>query len=571
MKTHVAVVVMVLFWVVSYGQKPIISINATIDKNLNLNGILNLEIPHISDTLKIYKLSAGMTPTGMATIKINTISSQGEKLHYNENDQWISIPNVHRIKNVAIQYELDLKAIYDWRKEFGYTVFSGGKERCWYPNIYINNKHDFHKDFNVVIEHPKRLTLLTSGTLITEEVKQATSVSYFKAKNVLDYGLNAGWDYVNKTISNGEVSLSYFCPKAKKEIYRNIANTAMEAINWYTEKYGFFPKKRMGLAIGHPKWRGGFPSENLFYIHQGNIEKSFIQWITSHELGHYYWGLHVLSTTDLSPLMLANGIWIDHLYLSEVYNKSFNELWNLYSPQAAMIEKYLATCLANYEQEIGFADAEQNFGFDYNSNVAHAKAAVGIYLISNLIGEQQYLELQKELLKHFEGKPLSIQDYILFLEDRGHSFVRKFITQWYQDHAMIEYDFYKIKTKQNDQNWEYSFEIRKKGTVDYPIEITVVDEKGNVYQHLTKAQSNKEAIKGNSKFKPIDFKLDVNGKIPMWNSDNTAIQRAFIFALYRAGKSKIATQLAESYLKKHTNDIRLQKRLKRHLTIMMKN
>ena len=426
----------------------------------------------------------------------------------------------------------------------------------------MDGERNFYKNFIVEINHPNNLTLITSGVLIDEKIKRNSKRSQFKAENILSFSLNAGWDFINETISNENISLSYFCPESKKEMYKKIALTAMEAVDWYVLKYGFFPKKHMGLAIGHPRWHGGFPAENMFYIHQGNTETAFIQWITSHELGHYYWGLHTLSATEdyLSPLMLSNGIWIDHLYLSEAYNKSFVDLWNSHATQAAMIEKYLATYLANYDQKVGYLTSKgRKFGFDYNSNVAHGKAAVGIYLLSNLIGVERYVELQKELLSDYKGKPLSIEDFIRFLEGKGYVFSRKFLEQWYKDHAIIEYDLYRIKTTKKEGGWDYSFEVRKRGTVDYPIDVSVIDEKGNITNYRTKAESTKEQITGFSKFEPVGFKLDMNGKVPMWNSDNEDVQRAFIFALYRAGRTKIAMTLAKLRLENEPNNERLIK------------
>lgn len=549
----------------SFAQHRMMTIAAEIDDNLELEGVLQFEAPTDSDRLAISKWSAGKNKQDLPNMTLIEITQAQGTVEYQETEDWYVIGNLKAQEILSVRYRLDLKEINDWRKGLGYTVFTGAENQCWYPDVYRDGTRKYHKDFQVSIEYPSAYTVLTSGKVIQQQSKKGRSIGTFEANNILGYSLNMGLGYLRGKVANAQMAIHYFCPKEKDTTYQRIAHTALKAVDWYTSKYGFFPRKELGLAIGHPRWHGGFPAENLFFIHQGNTEEAFIQWITSHELGHYYWGLHVLSAEadDLSALMLANGIWIDHLYLSEAYEKSVVELWNTYAPRAAMIEKYLATYLANYEQEIGFPRTEQKFGFDYNSNIAHGKAAVGIYLLSSRIGTENFVVLQKELLQHYKNKPLGVAEYVNFLEKKGYGFARKFMAQWYKDHAMIAYDLSRIQKEQEQDRWNYTFEIRKKGTVDFPIEVTVVDQAGNTYTHITDGAAPKQVLTGSSKSEPQEFKLDVDGKVPMWNSDNAAIQRAYIFALFRAGKTKVARVLAEDYSAKNPMDERFEKLLER--------
>lgn len=543
------------------AQNTTVSIDAKIDDNLLLTASIEYSFSQVKDSIKIYKLSSGVNPNKVPNISIKNISSKGQKVNFDESNEWLILKDPKRLNHVAIEYQLDLNAIYDWRKSYEYSIFpSTYEDKCWYPDLYANGKRDFYKDFEVTIQHPERLQLTTSGYLASEKIASDGNLqSEFSSKNIRYFGLNAAFDFARKTLSNNGISIQYFCPKKMESTYALVTKTAMEAVQWYSEIYGFFPKQQMNIAIGHPTWHGGFPSENMFYIHQGNLETSFIQWITAHELGHYYWGLHTLSATEdeLSPLMLSNGIWIDHLYLSNAYKKPLVEIWNTYTPQAAMFEKFLATYLSNFEQEIGFLRSEQNFGFDYNSNVAHAKAAVGFYLISNLIGKDNYLQLQKEILIDYKGKSFSFEDFKNELEEKGYSYSKRFIEQWYRDHAFIEYAIYKVEVSEENQQWKYAFELRKKGTVDFPVDIRIIDDSGQRYDLVSDGSSQKQFFEGYTKTKPVHFLLDVDGKLPMWNSDNEAIQKAYIFALYRAGKLKLANKLAKETLQ-NADDQRLR-------------
>lgn len=547
-----------------YAENPKVFIKGHIDSEMRITATLLFSIENIVDSLSIYKFSSGIDSKQSPNLKIQDVLVNSKKASFTENEEWIMINSFGQSKTsqeIAITYTLNLNSINDWRSDYGYILFPGTyKNMCWYPDIYINGKRNFHKDFTVELSYPKDLTILTSGVLTDSDHTNSKFIkSIFKTKNVRYFGLNAGLKYKLKGIEEENVSVQLFYPESLENIYEEVAATALKVINWYSNTYGFFPKKSLGIVVGHPKWHGGFPSENMFYIHQGNLEKSFLQWITAHELGHYYWGLYTLSATEdeLSPLMLSNGIWIDHLYLSDVYEKPISQIWNQFTPQAAMLEKYLATYLSNQEQEIGFTQPEQNFGFDYNSNIVHAKAAIGMYLVSQTIGINVFLELQKEILETYKGRPFGIKDFREILEERGYATSSAFIEDWYKDHAFIEYGIFKLTVKKNENKWQYDFEIRKKGTIDFPVDIQIQDILGNVYNLKSDGHSKVQNFRGYTESEPLNFLLDPNGKLPMWNSDNEYVQKAYIFALYRAGKLKIANRLAKDYLKNNPDDDRM--------------
>ncbi|NAS30189.1 hypothetical protein GTQ40_04325 [Flavobacteriaceae bacterium R38] len=545
------------------AQSSKIRIAGEIDENLKLDAslTLNSNIPITSDKLKIYNLSAGKNTLNQPAIIINSISAGEEQLRYELDGDWIKLKEVSKIDKLTINYTLSLKDIFDWRKTIGYAMFSSANNKsCWYPDIYIEESREYNKDFEVELIHPEKLKLITSGRPEITKHSNRKNKSFFKADRVRCFALNVGEDFVLETIKIGETEVFYSCPKELAETYDFVANEAVKAISWYIEKYGFFPKKYIGIAMGHKRWGGGFPSENLFYIHRGNLKKDYLQWITSHELGHYFWGYHVLSE-EFSPLMLANGIWIDHLYLSEAYGLSLEDTWNTGAHRADMMGRYIESFLSNVEQKIGLTSQEQDeLDFDYNSKIAHGKASLGIYLLSREIGFDNFLRIQKELLNKYHNKYLSTQSFIDYCVSEGWDFAETFMNQWSKRNAIIEYDLRNISIEKKNENWHYSFEIYKKGTVDYPIEIEVKDEDQNRYEHKTKAKLGirKEIISGVSKKKPIIFNLDPKGIVPMWNSSHPAIQRNYILALNRAGHTNVARELAISFLKKFPDDKRVK-------------
>ncbi len=513
-----------------------------------------------SDSLYVFPFSGGKDSLGNPIIKISSIKVNAVNTSKKVKNSKIELYNVRNNDNITITYEFNLNDIFDWRKSFGYILFpSSSSDNSWYPDIYINGDRNYYKNFEVKLTYPKKLAILTSGYKTNTVRKKSQKTSAFKVEDIRYFALNAGWDFVVNSIKTNKTEIFYFCPKDLTDVFSNVAQTASNIIAWYESVYGFFPLKHVGIVIGHKKWQGGFPTENVFYIHQGNLDTSFLQWITSHELGHYYWGYHVKSD-GLSPLMLSSGIWIDHLYLSEAYKLSLEDTWNSGAYRAGMMERYLETYLSNVEQQVGLpAEQYKKLNFDYNSNISHGKASVGMYLISREIGFKNFLNIQKDILKKYQGKQLSTQNFIDYCTQNGHPFVKHFMKQWNNDNAIIEYELKNIKKLNKNNGWEYSFSIVKRGSVDYPIEIEVEDKSGNVYLHKTQGNSKKEIVKGISNSEPLSFNLDPKGAVPMWNSSHPAIQLNYIRALKRAGHTQVANELAMSYLKKYPKSKRAKR------------
>jgi hypothetical protein len=158
----------------------------------------------------------------------------------------------------------------------------------------------------------------------------------------------------------------------------------------------------------------------VFLIHRGFIDDDLLQWITAHELGHYYWGLHVLGAGPdrLDWLNLARGIWVDQLYLSRVNERSLAEQWR-WRGQGDPFTDFFTALAGNYDPTLGLTEAEfRALPFDYNSYIRQSKAAVELYLLSLRLGPDRFLDLQREVLHDYAGQPFGPEDFLERLEAR---------------------------------------------------------------------------------------------------------------------------------------------------------
>ncbi len=551
------------------SQSHTITITGEIDEQLILSGELTYQGTSIAaECISINLNSAGTDSLGQKLLFITAVEAGGMDFEIDPNEDFAVLPGKDPIRELKVEFEVDLKMVSDWRGQVGYVLFPfTSADQGWYPDIYLNGTRYFNKDFKVSLVHPDEWVFLTSGKLNQQEKVNSNKLrSDFSGKDLHYFGLNAGKGYSLDTKRVGEIQISCLYPETEAVLYQNVLRYAEQAISWYIETYGFFPKSHLGISMGNNNWGGGFPSENVFYIHRGRTDEEFLRWITAHEVGHYYWGHHVLAAqSGLDWLMLGNGIWIDHLYLSDQYDVPLEEVWHTTALFTGMMRRYLTATLLNVNQELGLAPEDyQKENFNYNGLIAHGKAALGIQLLSREMGYTDFLEVQRRIVENYGNRKLTVNDFIKYCEEKWTP-ARNFIKQWSQPDALIEYIAELKEIEEVGENWRFTIDLIRRGTVDYPMELAVKDSLGNTQLIKSVGKEGRETLTGEMPGKPQVIDIDPNGAVPMWNSSHAAIERNYILALYYAGHRQAAEKLGLIFLAEHPADRWIKEILDRDL------
>ena len=323
--------------------------------------------------------------------------------------------------------DVDLSVAYtipfdnDLRNTLGYDAFFATDTASrWYPDVQVNDEaaSRFH-DFTVELGFPEGFTVLTSGVETRRSLEENGFVrACFVAERVEGFALNVGEGYRLDAIREGDLEVLAFHPERLQSVFATASRVTLEAAIWYDQTYGFFPAAFVGIAPGHPRYSGGFPGSNLFYLHLGTTSESYLRSITAHELGHDYWGKYVLSSEArrLDWLMLANGIWVDQLYEADRRGVSLVEQWR----GGVWFRRYAEAAMAGHEMQLGLsAEREAELGFDYNTFVRHAKGAVGVYIQAQALGTPRFLEFQRQVLRDYGFRQLGMDEYAERLEHAG--------------------------------------------------------------------------------------------------------------------------------------------------------
>ncbi|MCP4900436.1 MAG: M1 family metallopeptidase [bacterium] len=506
--------------------------------------------------------SAGTRENGDAKLIVEGIwSANGEKLRSETLEEegvvQVFLPKALSDAQPVNSFEVRYSVILEESdmESYGYHIFTGvSSGNYWYPDITgSDGSRSRFFDFDIDVTYPSDWTIMTSGGLaepadMPADASDGQIREEYRARHVEGCALALGEGFVLQTLEAGGVRVTAFSEPDLAPDFLKAAESTAEAAAWYRQVYGFFPVPHIGVIQGHRRWGGGFPLPNMFMIHQASLDPAFLTWITAHELGHYYWGLYVLDDGDrLGWIILANGIWADQLYMAQKRNVTLEEQWRSRRFGDWMVD-YLQAMVENREQRLGVErEAEDSLGFDYNSLIRHSKGATGVYLQALRIGEQKFLEFQRQLLEDFRYKPLPEKEFISRLEEAGASGAEDFFSVWKRGDSRIGLDVRNID--------DTSVVIARTGNVPYPVDVEIETPEGELIRQTMGMESDEVKV-GVPGSRPLTIRIDPDGVVPMWNSAHPGIRGLYVEALFRAELTELFLIVARHHLTENPSDHR---------------
>ena len=448
---------------------------------------------------------------------------------------------------------------------YGYHMFSDPTGNRWYPQaMNADGTADHFSDFDVTLEFPEDFGVLTSGGYGDRSAGEGNVVARYSLRRVQDFAVVVGAGFRVTRHGDGAVPVIAFYQPDYEEMFSSVAVHTAEALEWYTGAYGFFPVPFMGVVQGHPRWGGGYPLTNMFMVHLGVLRDDFLAFITAHELGHYYWGLHVVGDREyLDWLVLANGIWADQLYLAQRSGRTLEEQWR-HAGNGDWLLDFMRAVVANLEQNLDLTKeevAEAGLRFDYNSFIRHGKGAAGVHLQARLAGTETFLALQRRILEEYRHRPLPVDAFIELLNGVAPADTRPFFDAWRRGDARIDAVVESVEPLESGSGFQVA--IRRTGNVPYPIDFEVDQEDGGTVRHRLAADAGTDTVTTESR--PLAVRFDPEGVIPMQSGAHPGIKSLWIRALHSQKMDGTFVPLAKLHLADHPEDDELRYRLARRL------
>jgi hypothetical protein len=163
-----------------------------------------------------------------------------------------------------------------------------------------------HDDYEVEVHVPEGYAVATSGRL-------DPATGRYVARHVRTFGLFVGKGHEAAEADAGGVLVRAVFTPAGRPCAELLLRTAVDAIAFYRERFGFYPQAQLSIVPGMTDPAGGYPAATgLVVVHgqerMADRPEPHWRWITAHEIGHQYWGEHVLADgADPLPWLMVGS------------------------------------------------------------------------------------------------------------------------------------------------------------------------------------------------------------------------------------------------------------------------
>ncbi|MHC4360600.1 MAG: M1 family aminopeptidase [Planctomycetota bacterium] len=375
----------------------------------------------------------------------------------------------------------------------------------FYPQLWW----DFatHNDFKVKIELPEEYTLSSSGLLDKK-------TGYYYGQNIRSFGLFIGKDFKSIETNAKDVLVQVVYKAEAEECARLVLETAVQAINFYRERFGLYPYRSLAIVPGgmtHPA--GGYPiATSMVGIHAmeqfNSMPKLHWQWITAHEIGHQYWGEYVMEKDKPGWLWIGMGIYADREYV-RAKGLKLNKYRGLMS-------RYIKGVRAGLDTTINITPEEHaKVKFDFNNVVTHGKGYSVISALDCVLGKEIFSRIYQRCLKEFAGRRLGASEFRTVCEKESGQDLGWFFDQWVNSNRYLSYEISSKSCEEKGNRFISKVEVKCLGDLKMPVPITVYYEDGSSEVKFTNRLLETDVLEFISDSPLKEVKLDAENELAL--------------------------------------------------------
>jgi tetratricopeptide (TPR) repeat protein len=341
----------------------------------------------------------------------------------------------------------------------------------WYPRLWWDGL-DHHDAFSVKVETPEGVTVAASGRLDPRTGR-------YEAAAAKTFGLYfaPGVKVESRDVEGVRIN-SYFTGKGAKAAAVCL-ETAADAVKFYKNWLGFYPFAFLNIIPGGPGRWGGYPvATGIVAIH--GLETYVdgeppLHWqhITSHEIGHQYWGEWVIDPDMPAWVWIAGGIFADTEYMiARGFEPARRTRWT---------GNYINAIPRYHDMALDAPpDREDAVEWDFNNTVIHSKGPAVIYALDSVLGRDVFMRVYKRCLRDFGSKRLGWRDLRAVAEAESGQSLGWFFDAWVRTNQYLCYGV-ESKATTADGNGGFTSVIRMKklGTMAMPVPVRAIFEDGS--------------------------------------------------------------------------------------------
>ncbi len=418
----------------------------------------------------------------------------------------------------------EIRFTFETKREINYLDFGLGDPLLptiqYFDSLLFNSNFQVHSNYKVVLIIPVGYEVATTGIIVnTENVKGNFLRIHTEAKDVPKYGIIISNNFkVEESISMDGILIRSLYNEGEEYWGGRLLEYAKDVIEFYVDTIGFYPQSQISLVPGETgNVSGGWPIfPNIVAIHRGGLNnknaESHAQWITSHEIGHQYWGFNYVLEPINYPQWygISMGIYTDMLYaISRKTNRNYNWFFNDYIN--GLKKGYNTTVMQT-------VDSLNNQNFNWNSIIKHGKSFAILRMLAYEIGEDKFFEVFKYCLDTYKGVNVTLELFQQTCEQITQTNLNWFFEQWYRTDKFLDYEITSVDSKPNKQKyWTNCKIVRNGNAVVSSIDVRFQQSNGEMlYQNIDGTISQNDlAIE--SVFPVEKIIIDPDKKYPLVN------------------------------------------------------
>ena len=365
---------------------------------------------------------------------------------------------------------------------------------------------DTNDDYQVKFDFPEEYTVATSGRFDHR-------TGYYRAEAVRSFGFFLGKGYRVFEDKAQDVAVRCLYKPGDKKCAELLQETAVDAINFYRERLGFYPYRILTIIPGMDRPAGGYPvATNIVCIHgMGRMEeKSELhwRWITAHEIGHQYWSRYVMEKDDPGWLWIGLGIYADREYCRTrgLGDRKHQEL----------MARYIKGVRDGVDTTISITPEERSkIKFDFNNIVIHGKGFSVISALDCVLGKSLFDRIYRRCLKDFAERRLGLHEFRAICEQESSEDLGWFFEQWVNSNKCLSYKIASQVCKKKGNSYITEIEIHRLRDLKMPVPVAANFEDGSTQRAFTNRLRKVNKIRFESKSPLKNARLDPEQSLPL--------------------------------------------------------
>ena len=370
----------------------------------------------------------------------------------------------------------------------------------WFPRLWWG--FETHEDYDVKVNAPKTYKIATSGVL-------NNTTGYYNTTDIRSFGIVLLKNSEVLEAKAQNIIVKCYYRSNEKKCAELLLDTATDVINFYRERFGFYPNSCLSIIPGADRFMGGYPiATNIVSIHgMGRMDEEpelHWKWITAHEIGHQYWLEYVLSkdpTQQWGWLMIGLGIYADREYTRA---KGLGP-----DKHQGFIERYIQGVREGNDTTVNISEEEAaKINFDFNNVVTHGKGYSIISALDCLLGRDVFNKAYLRCLEEYGGRRMGAAEFQAVCEAESGQDLEWFFTQWLNSNRYLSYEITSKKCERKGDVYISEIEVKRLGDLKMPVPVEAVFEDGGKQVKFTNRLLDTNVVRFESKSALKQARLD---------------------------------------------------------------